>query len=108
MGKEQTTIDLWTQLTGRQRVLQFHLGNVPMMNLSWNELDEKQIREVAKCYPVACQEELCLIRELCGETVTRVSHLLAGDRHCSYFVEEGGGSKRPEESPARSERDRLS
>lgn len=66
------------------------------------------IREVAKCYPVACQEELCLIRELCGETVTRVSHLLAGDRHCSYFVEEGGGSKRPEESPARSERDRLS
>ena len=42
MGKEQTTIDLWTQLTGRQRVLQFHLGNVPMMNLSWNELDEKQ------------------------------------------------------------------
>jgi hypothetical protein len=42
MGNEQTTIDLWTQLTGRQRVLQFHLGNVPMMNLSWNELDEKQ------------------------------------------------------------------
>jgi hypothetical protein len=42
MGKEQTTIDLWTKLTGRQRVLQFHLGNVPMMNLSWNELDEKQ------------------------------------------------------------------
>jgi hypothetical protein len=42
MGKEQTTIDLWTQLTGRQRALQFHLGNVPMMNLSWNELDEKQ------------------------------------------------------------------
>ena len=42
MGKEQTTIDLWNQLTGRQRVLQFHLGNVPMMNLEWNELDEKQ------------------------------------------------------------------
>jgi hypothetical protein len=43
MGKEQTTIaDLWTQLTGRERVLKFHLGNIPMMNLSWNELDERQ------------------------------------------------------------------
>ena len=42
MADEQTTIDLWTKLTGRQRVLQFHLGNVPMMNLSWSELDEKQ------------------------------------------------------------------
>ena len=42
MGQEQTTIDLWIKLTGRQRVLQFHLGNVPMMNLSWNDLDEKQ------------------------------------------------------------------
>jgi hypothetical protein len=42
MGKEQTTIDLWTRLTARERVLQFHLGNVPMMNLSWNELNEKQ------------------------------------------------------------------
>ena len=36
------TIDLWTRLTGRQRVLQFHLGNVPMMNLSWNELNQSQ------------------------------------------------------------------
>ena len=42
MAADQTIIDLWTKLTGRQRVLQFHLGNVPMMNLSWNELDEKQ------------------------------------------------------------------
>ena len=42
IGKDQTTIDLWTRLNGRQRVLQFHLGNVPMMNLEWNELDEKQ------------------------------------------------------------------
>jgi hypothetical protein len=42
MGPEQTTIELWTQLTGRQRVLQFHLGNVPMVNLAWNELDERQ------------------------------------------------------------------
>ena len=59
------------------------------------------IPEVAKCYPVACQEELCLIGELCGGSVARVSHLLAGDRHCSYLVDEGGGSKRPEESPVR-------
>jgi hypothetical protein len=42
MGTEQTTIELWNQLNGRQRVLQFHLGNLPMMNLSWNELNEKQ------------------------------------------------------------------
>jgi hypothetical protein len=43
MGKEQTTIaDLWTQLTGRERVLKFHLGNIPMMYLAWNELDERQ------------------------------------------------------------------
>ena len=42
MGNEQTTIDLWTKLTGRQRVLQFHLGNVPMVNLSWIELDQRQ------------------------------------------------------------------
>jgi hypothetical protein len=42
VGTKQTTIDLWTKLTGRQRVLQFHLGNVPMVNLSWTELDEPQ------------------------------------------------------------------
>jgi hypothetical protein len=42
MKQEQTTIDLWSQLTARQRVLQFHLGNVPMIHLGWSELDEKQ------------------------------------------------------------------
>jgi hypothetical protein len=42
MRNEQMTIDLWSKLTGRQRVLQFHLGNVPMMNLGWDELDERQ------------------------------------------------------------------
>ena len=42
MGNEQMTIDLWAKLTGRERVLQFHLANVPMTNLSWDELDEKQ------------------------------------------------------------------
>ena len=45
------------------------------------------IRDVACCYPVACQEELYLIRELTGGRVRRVSHLLAGDRDCSYLVE---------------------
>ena len=42
MENEQATIDLLTSLTGRQTVLQFHLGNVPIVNLSWSELDEKQ------------------------------------------------------------------
>jgi hypothetical protein len=43
MGKEETTIvELWTSLTGRQRLLTFHLGNVPMIHLGWNELDERQ------------------------------------------------------------------
>ena len=45
------------------------------------------IRDVARCYPVACQEELCLIRELTGGNVTRISHLLAGSRDCSYLIE---------------------
>jgi hypothetical protein len=35
------------------------------------------IREAAKCHPVACQEELCLIGRLCGGNVARVSHVLA-------------------------------
>lgn len=43
MENQQTTIaDLWTQLSGRERVLTFHLGNLPMMHLSWSELDERQ------------------------------------------------------------------
>jgi hypothetical protein len=43
MEKEEMTIaNLWTQLTGRERVLKFHLGNIPMMHLAWNELDERQ------------------------------------------------------------------
>ena len=45
------------------------------------------IRDVARCYPVACQEELCLIRKLTGGNVTRISHLLAGSRDCSYLIE---------------------
>jgi hypothetical protein len=41
--KEHSTIvALWTTLTGRQRLLTFHLGNVPMIHLGWSELDERQ------------------------------------------------------------------
>jgi hypothetical protein len=43
MGNEETTIaDLWTHLTGRERVLTFHLSNIPMIHLAWKELDERQ------------------------------------------------------------------
>ncbi len=42
---------------------------------------------VAKCFPATCEEELCLIRDLVGASVTRVRHLLAGDRHCSYLIQ---------------------
>lgn len=45
------------------------------------------IRDIAKCFPVACEEELCFIRDVVGAKVTRVTHLLAGDRHCSYLIE---------------------
>jgi DeoR family transcriptional regulator, suf operon transcriptional repressor len=43
--------------------------------------------QVAKCFPVTCEEELWLIRELVGASVTRVSHVLAGDRRCSYLIQ---------------------
>ena len=45
---------------------------------------------VAKCFPVTCEEELCLIRDLVGASVTRVSHVLAGDRQCSYLIQRKG------------------
>ncbi len=44
------------------------------------------IRDVAKRFPEACDEELCLVRNLVNAKVTRVSHLLAGNRHCSYRI----------------------
>jgi hypothetical protein len=43
--------------------------------------------DVARCFPVACEEELCFIRNLVGGKVTRVSHVLAGERNCSYRIE---------------------
>ena len=42
---------------------------------------------VAKCFPVTCEEELCLIRDLVGADVTRVCHVLAGDHQCSYLIQ---------------------
>ena len=43
MAIETTTISaLWTKLTGRERVLMFHLGNVPMAHLAWDDLDDRQ------------------------------------------------------------------
>jgi hypothetical protein len=38
----KTISDLWTHLTGRDRVLMFHLGNVPMAHLAWDDLDDRQ------------------------------------------------------------------
>ena len=51
------------------------------------------IRDVAKRFPETCDEELRLIRSLAGGKVTRVSHLLAGDRHCSYRIRAKGRVK---------------
>jgi predicted ArsR family transcriptional regulator len=53
------------------------------------------IPDIAKCFPAACEEELCFIRDLVGGEVKRVSHLLAGDRHCCYLLKEKRGPGRP-------------
>jgi hypothetical protein len=43
MEIEAKTISaLWATLTGRERVLMFHLGNVPMAHLAWDDLDDRQ------------------------------------------------------------------
>ena len=43
MAIEATIISaLWTNLTGRERVLMFHLGNVPMADLPWDDLNDRQ------------------------------------------------------------------
>src|ERR1035438_6281721 len=38
----KTISGIWTNLTGRERVLMFHLGNVPMAHLAWDDLDDRQ------------------------------------------------------------------
>ena len=52
------------------------------------------IPRVAECFPAACEEELHFIRDLVGAEVTRVSHRLAGDCHCSYLIQIGRASCR--------------
>jgi predicted ArsR family transcriptional regulator len=47
---------------------------------------------VAKCFPVTCEEELCFIRDLAGAEVTRVSHILTGHCNCSYLIQRKGTS----------------
>jgi predicted ArsR family transcriptional regulator len=46
------------------------------------------IYNVAKGTPAACQAELELFREVLGADVTRETHIVSGDRCCSYRVEE--------------------
>ena len=50
------------------------------------------IPQIAKRFPVVCEEELCFIRQLVAADVTRVSHLLAGACHCSYRIQHKGAS----------------
>ena len=45
---------------------------------------------VARSFPVTCEEELCLIRDLVGASVSRLRHLLAGDLQCSYLIQPRG------------------
>jgi len=52
------------------------------------------IRDVARCFPVACEEELIFIRDLVDGEVSRVSHLLTGDSNCSYRIAPKAGGRR--------------
>lgn len=45
------------------------------------------IFEVAREIPAACRAELELFREVLGADVERESHILAGDRSCTYRIE---------------------
>ncbi len=70
-------------------------------------LDNCAIRDVAKRFPEACDEELCLVRNLVNAKVTRVSHLLAGDRHCSYRICPKGRRKGASAGPTASDEDAV-
>ena len=61
------------------------------------------IRNVAACFPEACEEELILIENLAGGEVSRVTHLLAGDSHCSYRIRRGGRANRTPRRPGGAE-----
>ena len=47
---------------------------------------------VAEFFPVTCEEELCLIRDLVAAEVTRICHVLSGDHECSYLIRRKGTS----------------
>lgn len=61
------------------------------------------IRNVAECFPEACEEELILIENLAGGEVSRVTHLLAGDSHCSYRIRRRGRANRTPRRPGGAE-----
>lgn len=44
------------------------------------------IFEIAKGEPAACEAELALFREVLGTDVERESHIVAGDRCCTYRI----------------------
>jgi predicted ArsR family transcriptional regulator len=45
------------------------------------------ISGVSSPYPIACEEELALLREILGANVTRECHIATGGRSCTYRVE---------------------
>ena len=49
------------------------------------------ILDVARTQPTACQAEIDLFRDVLGVEVVRESHIVAGDRCCSYHVSDGSG-----------------
>ena len=46
------------------------------------------IHHVATGHPAACGTELDLFRDVLGATVVRETHIMAGDRSCSYRISE--------------------
>jgi len=48
------------------------------------------IFHVAKGEPAACEAELDLFRQVLGASVERESHIVAGDRCCTYRIRESG------------------
>jgi len=45
------------------------------------------ISGVSVAYPIACEEELALIGDVLGATITRECHIASGGRSCTYRVE---------------------
>lgn len=62
---------------------------------TWEKIDDttylvKQyncaINRIATCFPIACQCEADIFRQLLDADVERASHVLAGDHLCSYVI----------------------